>query len=89
MKDLARIALPNGDTIVLLEWEGQPETFCNLQRQNAKGDVMWTATPPKPLDAVWVTARLENGRLLANSYSGYLDEIDCSSGRVLKRTFVK
>ena len=83
------IALPNGDSVVLLEWEGQPETFCNLQRHDASGRVIWTATPAHPFDAVWTRLQMEAGCLTANSWSGYCDEIDCDSGRVLKRTFVK
>jgi hypothetical protein len=84
------IALPGGDSIVLLKWDGQAATFCNMQRRSAGGKVIWTATPPHPLEGVWTGGlRLEGGRLIAYNFAGYSDEIDYDTGRVLKRTLVK
>jgi hypothetical protein len=87
--ELKSLPLTDGCRIILLDWQNQAPTFCNLQKLDASGCVIWEAVPQHVLEGVWTEARLENGRLLAYNYAGYQDIIDCETGRIIERTFVK
>jgi hypothetical protein len=86
---IKEIAADDGNRVVLLDWNGQSQKFCNLQRVSANGAVLWTATPAHPLEGVWTDARFNDGHLEAYNYAGFLDVIDYNTGHILHRTFVK
>jgi len=83
------ISLEGGDTIVIRDWAGQSQTFCNLQRLDASGAEVWTAIPRHPLQGVWTDVSIKDGRLNAYNWSGFEDVIDPDSGRIVSSTFVR
>lgn len=62
----------------------------SITRRGSDGSVRWTAIPPegKPRDT-WSAVRLEGGRVIANSWSGYLVQLDLETGSEIARTFTK
>jgi len=83
------IAGVNGEKIVLLNWDGQPPKFINMQKIDSSGAVLWTATPDHPLESVWASVQLENGNIRAYNCAGFIDLIDYGTGRILHREFTK
>jgi hypothetical protein len=88
-KTVKTIALEDGGAIVILDWGSQPATFCNLLRVAATGRIGWTATPKHPLEGVWVDAHLQDGRLNANNWNGFVDIIDLETECIVSRSFAK
>jgi hypothetical protein len=62
----------------------------SITRRGSDDSVRWTAIPPKvePQDA-WTVVRLEGPRVIANSWSGYLVQLDLETGDEIARTFTK
>ena len=62
----------------------------SITRRGSDGSVRWTAIPPKvePQDA-WTVVRLEGPCVIANSWSGYLVQLDLDTGDEIARTFTK
>lgn len=62
----------------------------SITRRGSDGSVRWTAMPPKvePQDA-WTAVRLEGPRVIANSWSCYLVQLDLETGDEIARTFTK
>jgi hypothetical protein len=62
----------------------------SITRRGSEGSVRWTAIPPegKPQDA-WSTVRLEGRRVIANSWSCYLVQLDLETGCEIGRTLTK
>ena len=83
------ISLNDGDRVVLLDWEGQPQTFCNLLKLNSTGEVVWTATPNHPLDGIWTDIQYACGHLTAHNFRGCIDTIDNETGKILDSMFTK
>lgn len=79
----------HGETIVLLNWDGQAPKFCNFQKQASDGTVIWTASPHHPLEGIWTEVTFQNGQLEAFNMAGFLDLIDYETGRILSRKFTK
>jgi hypothetical protein len=66
------------------------EYVASITRRGSDGSVKWTAIPPKvePQDA-WTAVRLEGPRVIANSWSCYLVQLDLETGDEIARTFTK
>ena len=79
----------DGGKVVLLDWDEQPENFCNLLKLNVDGTLHWVATPRHPLEGVWTDMAFEDGNLRAYNMAGFSDLIDYATGRILQRSFVK
>ena len=62
----------------------------SITRRGSDGSVRWTAIPPKvePQDAR-TAVRLEGQRVIANSWSCYLVQLDLETGNEIARTFTK
>lgn len=66
---------------------GQVKAWPHLARVTPQGHVRWQVEAG-PHDW-WVSIRTEGDRLLANTWSGFLKELDPDTGRVLSSTFTK
>lgn len=83
-------AIPvGGECILLLDPDGSKQTvFRNLLRVDRDGNPKWIAELPGAPDA-FMDIRLEEGRLVAGTWSGFNVQIDPHSGRQLAQVFVK
>lgn len=80
----------NDDTLDLAPTDDGPGYAASITGRGSDGAVRWTAIPPKvePEDA-WTVVRLEGQRVIANSWSGYLVQLDLETGDEIARTFTK
>ena len=78
-----------GDKIVLLAYEGQPNKFCNLLRVDSQGRVIWRVKPPHPLEGVYGWAEIKDGKLEAYNTRGFIDAIDYETGKATQILFTK
>ncbi len=88
-----RIDLPDGGGSILL-CDYMPEEVKdgrNLMRVNAGGDIVWKASLPSvsAFPDCFVAVRLEGGKLVANTFSGYLVAVDIEDGRPAVLAFTK
>jgi hypothetical protein len=89
-----RIEIPgSSDFIQLVPYDafGRPKHFRNLLRCSSSGEHLWVAelpTIPGENDA-YVNAEVENGRLLAWSWSCYRIELNLHSGAIENSIFTK
>lgn len=60
-----------------------------LVAERADGSQGWSAHPPEGDEDVWVAVRIDDGTVLANSFSGWLVRLDPGSGREVERIFTK
>ena len=60
----------------------------NLRCYDRLGEKLWDAETLQTPDK-WVGVRVEDKRILANSWSGFLCELDPKSGKIISSTFVK
>lgn len=87
------ITLPGeADTIVL--WEATPNHLNarndhNLVRMNARGGIVWAAQLPQVGSDSFVSVQMDNGKLLANSWSCFQVTLDIDTGRILTSVFTK
>jgi outer membrane protein assembly factor BamB len=81
----------NGNVLVFLRFgEKKRGAFNNLILLRPDGTVIWRAELPNSSSGdAYVEFQFSNGKLFANSWSGYRVEIDVSSGKLLTREFVK
>lgn len=93
------LPIPNtDDAIVLLNWlKAADQNKKNLLRLNSHGNVVWEVdsapkkTPPGPdrdMD-VYTSMIIKNNIVIAYAFSGYSDEIDIQTGKIIKWEFVK
>ena len=90
------ISLPEtDDAIVLLDGDhgprnihGQLTGFPNLVRVTAHGDVVWRADAVEDKD-VWVEVQWRDDGLYGNTRSGYIIQLDPSTGHEISRKFGK
>lgn len=83
------IPLSRERCIILLSPESSTEpTFENLLCVTARGDLVWQAKLPSSHDA-YVNVRLEDGCVIASSWSGYSVRIDADTGELVKQVFTK
>lgn len=79
----------HGDKILLLDWDNQPPTFCNLIRVDENGESVWRITPIFAQQGVYSGVQIKDGHIIAYNMDGYLDTIDYNTGKVIQRKFVK
>jgi hypothetical protein len=60
----------------------------NLSCFDRNGEKLLDAEAVQSLDK-WVAAQTDNGRIFANSYGGFLCELDPKTGKIISSTFVK
>jgi hypothetical protein len=60
----------------------------NLSLMDSAGRKRWDAAQVDVLDK-WVAVRFENERIIANSWGGYICELDRASGEILSCEFGK
>jgi len=84
-------ATPDDNVLVLLRFgEKKYGAFKNLILLHSDGTVIWRAELPNSSSSdAYVEFQFSNGKLFANSWSGYRVEIDISSGKLVARQFVK
>jgi len=76
--------------IVLLDYMSGPKNFSNLLLIRSNGSVAWRAPLPDSTgNDAFVEFRWDRGELYANSWSGYLVQIDLANGSFKDRKFVK
>jgi len=87
----AILPLPHSeDAVILLDYMAGPRNFANLIRMAPSGKVLWRAEPPETsADDAYVECRWQGDALVANSWSGYLVEIDLATGKPSSSQFVK
>lgn len=88
---LADIPLPGTeDTLVGVPTADGLAYMASIRRERTDGSTVWTASPPngESQDA-WTAVRLDGQHLVANSWSGYLVELNVESGQEVTRTFTK
>lgn len=78
-----------GDSIVLLHWEGQPAKFCNLLRVDSQEHVVWRVQPPHPLEGIYASPEIKDGKLMAYNTAGFIDAIDYETGEATHVLFTK
>jgi hypothetical protein len=86
MQIIGKISLGGGGAIVLLEWHGSYGKS-NILRLDQDGQVVWQAELVGK-DA-YVAVRLDDGHLRATSFGGWAADIDLSTGRVIRKDWVK
>ncbi len=60
-----------------------------IVRRGPDGSMTWQVLPPEGGQDVWVSARLQEDALVANSWSGWLVRLDLVTGVVIERIFTK
>ncbi len=61
----------------------------NLVRMDAQGHIVWVAELPRNDSDSFVDVRLDNGRLMGNTWSCYLVTLDIATGHILTAVFTK
>lgn len=61
----------------------------SMTRRGSDSSVRWTAMPKVEPQDPWTVVRLEGPRVIANSWSGYLVQLDLDTGDEIARTFTK
>lgn len=83
-------ALPNSDdALILLDWMAAPARDGNLRRYSPELRLIWKAVAPQSSHDCYVSFRLEDAVLIADSWSGYKVVIDQATGSILERAFTK
>ena len=77
------------DEVVLLDYVDGPNVFSNLLRRRPDGSEVWRATPPGSGTSAWVAARIEDGEVVAHSWSGFLVRMDLGTGTEIETKFTK
>jgi len=88
---LTTMPIPDSDdTLDLAPTDDGLGYAASITRRGSDGSVRWTAIPPKaePQDA-WTVVRLKGPRVIANTWSGYLVQLDLETGDEIARTFTK
>ena len=90
----ARAVLPidgTNDVVVLLNPDsGGNGPFRNLLRLAQSGAIVWQADlPTRDRADAYMKVRWQGNRLVANSWSTYLVELDEEDGRIVNKTFTK
>lgn len=81
------VALPGTDCVVLVEYV-KGDVADNVMRIRPDGTIAWRASAA-PGFGPYVQIAVENSRLQAWVWSGWLVELDPEDGSILERTFVK
>ena len=78
------------DTLDLVPTDDGLGYAASITRRGSDSSVRWTAIPPegKPQDT-WSAVRLEGRRVIANSWSCYLVQLDLETGCEMARTLTK
>lgn len=87
---MTQIELPDGDRLILHGLSAPEGERGAVVRLHSTGRIRWIAHPPKGegQDA-FVTMRLEDGVLLADSFQGLSFRIDLDTGAVRESGFLK
>jgi hypothetical protein len=87
----AIVPLPDSDdAIVLLDYMAGPKNFANLFRITSTGRIVWRAAPPESSTSdAYVEVRRRGDAFFANSWSGFLVQIDIKTGMPTSSEFVK
>jgi hypothetical protein len=88
---LTTMPIPDSDDILdLAPTDDGLGYAASITRRGADGSVRWTAIPPEgtPQDS-WTAVRLEGPRVIANSWTSYLVQLDLETGSEIARTFTK
>lgn len=86
---MTAIDLPGGDRLIL-HGLSAPEGERGVIVRLCGGRPVWTARPPEGAGQdAFVAMRLEDGRLIADSFQGLRIQIDLATGAVTPRAFVK
>ncbi|HYJ52053.1 MAG TPA: hypothetical protein VEW04_02685 [Allosphingosinicella sp.] len=75
-------------TLWLRDYSKVESSETNLGLMDASGMKKWDAAEVQTLDK-WVAVRFDDGRILANSFGGFLCELSLEDGSILSTTFVK
>jgi len=88
---LTTMPIPDSDdTLDLAPTDDGLGYAASITRRGADGSVRWTAIPPEGTrQDAWMAVRLEGARVIADSWSCYLVELDLETGSEVARTFTK
>jgi hypothetical protein len=82
------LPLPGGADRLVLVPTG--DGYCKaVVAERADGSEDWSAYPPDGDTDAWVAVRIDDGTVLATSFSGWLIRIDPDSGHETERRFTK
>ena len=83
------LVLPDGRSLVLLDYYSTPSNESNLHCDDGNGSLLWQS-PVHPFDDEhYVAVRVKDGRLFGNSWNCYLKEISLENGSILSSVFTK
>ena len=88
---LTTMPIPDSDdTLDLAPADDGLGYAASITRRGNDSSIRWKAIPPEgePQDA-WTAVRLEGPRVIANSWSCYLVQLDLETGGEIARTFTK
>jgi hypothetical protein len=81
---------PDDGCLVLLVFEEGPKNFRNLLRCRSDGTVVWHAELPDQTGPdAYVSFRIANHEIIANSWSGFQMVIDRDTGWITRKSFTK
>lgn len=88
---LTTMPIPDSDdTLDLAPTDDGLGYAASITRRENDGAVRWTAIPPEGAQQdSWTAVRLEDLRVVANSWSSYLVQLDLETGSEIARTFTK
>ena len=88
---LTTIPIPDSDdTLDLAPTDDGLGYAASITRRGADGSVRWTAIPSEGTTRdAWMAVRLEGPRVIANSWSCYLVQLDLETASEVARTFTK
>jgi hypothetical protein len=83
------LVLPEGGCrISLKSYSETKPNEPNLSCYDRVGEKLWDAEEAQTSDK-WVAVRLEGNRIVANSFGGFLCELDRANGKIVSSKFVK
>jgi hypothetical protein len=81
------VGLSGGARLELVPADGDYASA--ILRREPDGSVAWRALPPDGRRDAWVSVRLQEEAVVANSWSCWLVRLDLTTGAVIERIFTK
>lgn len=90
MKILKSHSIDSNHNIILYEWRGQSEKRIKNLKFYSNEKLVWEAElGTSTYSDCYTEFQIQNGKLFANTFSCYLNEIDLITGKVISSEFTK